>query len=312
MNDTLTITMLAGGAAGLLVLAAALLLSWEASQRDLARHVRQVVSGGLSPRLGSERSAGGVLVGPIRRLGELLQASALFSPANIAQLNQAAVAAGLNPQRVVPLVIAGKTILFLGCPALAYIGASFAGINPTTRLVASAVGVAVGMLGPNWALAYARRLHVAALRRGLPDALDLLVVCAEAGLGLESAVERVALEMRPSNRPVAMEFTALGQDLRLSSDRQAAFTRMGERTGLADFQRVGSTLSQTMHYGTPLGHALRVLASEMRNERMIRLEERAARLPALLTLPMILFILPCLFIVLAGPAAIRILNAFSH
>ena len=87
---------------------------------------------------------------------------------------------------------------------------------------------------------------------------------------------------------------------------------MGERTGLEQFQRLGGTLSQTLRYGTPLGQALRILASEMRDERIIRLEERAAKLPALLTLPMILFILPCLFIVLAGPAAIRVLNVIAH
>ena len=94
-------------------------------------------------------------------------------------------------------------------------------------------------------------------------------------------------------------------------DRSAALMRLGERTGIESFQRLSATLSQTLRYGTPLAQALRVLAGEMRQERMIRLEERAARLPALLVLPLILFILPCLFIVLIGPSAIRLIAQFS-
>ena len=84
--------------------------------------------------------------------------------------------------------------------------------------------------------------------------------------------------------------------------------RMGERTGLDSFQRLTSTLSQTLRYGTPLGQALRLLASEMRNDRLLRLEEKAARLPTLLTIPLAVFILPCLFIVVAGPATLRVIS----
>ncbi|WP_161600997.1 type II secretion system F family protein [Teichococcus oryzae] len=157
-------------------------------------------------------------------------------------------------------------------------------------------------------MAALRRPYVAALSSGLPDALDLLVVCAESGLGLDSAVERVAREMEFSNPAIALELSLLAQELRMLPDRSAALMRLGERTGIESFQRLSATLSQTLRYGTPLAQALRVLAGEMRQERMIRLEERAARLPALLVLPLILFILPCLFIVLIGPSAIRLIG----
>ena len=312
ISQTLTIVLLAGGGAGILVLAGAGLLAWEASHRDLARHLQHVVRMDGAGEMRPARETGGILFGAIRRVGEVLQSSALFSDRNVADLERTAQAAGLDPRRTVPIVIGGKVLLILGCPVLAYLGMSLTGHGGGARLIAGVVGVAVGMLGPNMVLDRVRRAHAAALQRGLPDALDLLVVCAEAGLGLETAVDRIAVEMRPSNRAIALEFATLGQEMRLSSDRRAVLARMGERTGLEGFQRLAGTLSQTLRYGTPLGQALRVLAAEMRNERMMRLEEKAARLPALLTLPLMLFIMPCLFIVLGGPAVIRILNVMGH
>ncbi|MDT7952965.1 MAG: type II secretion system F family protein, partial [Acetobacteraceae bacterium] len=194
----------------------------------------------------------------------------------------------------------------VACPLFTYLlSRNFASPTP---MICTCVGVALGLFGPNAAISYARRKRTRALRVGLSDALDLLVVCAEAGLGLESAIDRVAAEMRFSNHQVAHEFATLGQDLRLTSDRGAALMRMGERTGLDNFQRLTMTLAQTLRYGTPLGQALRLLAIEMRNDRMLRLEEKAARLPTMLMLPLAGFILPCLFIVVAGPAALRIVG----
>ena len=204
------------------------------------------------------------------------------------------------------MVIGGKLILLIACPAIAYlVTRNYASPTP---LISAAAGIVLGMFGPNAAIGYARRQRTKALRIGLSDSLDLLVVCAEAGLGLESAIDRVASEMRYSNHQIAQEFSTLGQDLRLSADRGAALMRMGERTGLDNFQRLTMTLAQTLRYGTPLGQALRLLAIEMRNDRMLRLEEKAAKLPTLMMLPLAAFILPCLFIVVAGPAALRIIS----
>jgi tight adherence protein C len=171
--------------------------------------------------------------------------------------------------------------------------------------------VILGLFLPNWILGFLRRPFIAALRRGLPDALDLMVVCAEAGLGLETAVDRVAQEMMASNRALGTEFATLAQELRILSDRREALGRMGERTNMEGFQRLGSTLAQTLRYGTPLSQALRVLAAEMRNERMLRMEEKAARLPAMLVMPLILFIMPCLFIVLIGPSVLLMIDTLG-
>lgn len=312
MSDSLIIVLIAGGAAGVLAVAAAGLLAWEASYRDLLHRVRRVVRVDAAGEIQPARKAGSILFDAVRRFGESLRASALFSDQNIAELERGALAAGFDPRRAVSVLIGAKILLMLALPVLAYAFTMLAGYSPPVRLISPAIAAAVGMLGPNWALDWARRSHAKALRRGLPDALDLLVVCTEAGLGLESAVDRVAAEMQHSNRAVAQEFAILGQELRMSADRRGALARMGERTGLDSFQRLAGTLSQTLRYGTPLGQALRVLAAEMRNERMIRLEERAAKLPALLTVPLIVFILPCLFIILAGPAVIQVLSLFGR
>jgi tight adherence protein C len=133
-----------------------------------------------------------------------------------------------------------------------------------------------------------------------------MVVCSEAGLGLESAVDRVAREVAKSHQIVGMEFATFAHELRMLPDRRQAMTRLSERADSDEMKRLTATLNQTMQYGTPLAQAMRTLAGDLRRTRMQRLEERAAKLPALLILPMILFIMPCLFVVLVGPAVINI------
>ncbi len=284
--------------------AACYLLNRSLSERDLARNMERVIRGEEQQK--APLHIGGLFVAAVRQIGTYVQRFSIFSPKDLAELDRAARSAGLSPDTAVPLLIGGKLILMIGLPIIAY----FLTRNFTFPwpMVWTCVGVAAGVFGPNTAIGYARRKRVKALRLGLSDSLDLLVVCAEAGLGLESAIDRVSTEMRFSNQEVAQEFFTLGQDLRLSSDRGAALLRMGERTGLDNFQRLTMTLAQTLRYGTPLGQALRLLAVEMRNDRMMRLEEKAARLPTLMMLPLALFILPCLFIVVAGPAALRIIS----
>ena len=296
------------GAGAVLLILSAFLLSRELSERELAKRAQRIAREGEDIATG--RSASGILLGLVGRIGNALRGSFFFAEKDIQVIERTARAAGMDPARAVPLVLGGKVLLLVAGPAIGYgiaLGSGFELLGTTFSVV---LGMAVGTFLPNWLLAFAIRTHQDSLRKGLPDALDLLVVCAEAGLGLESALERVAMEMAESSPAHSTEVTTLLADMRMTNDRRAALMRLGERTGLVSFQRLGGTLSQTLRYGTPIGQALRVLAAEMRTERMVRIEEKAARLPALLVLPMILFILPCLFIVLGGPAAMRILDAF--
>ena len=151
-----------------------------------------------------------------------------------------------------------------------------------------------------------------AIQKGLPDALDLLVICAEAGLTVDAAFGRVARELGKAYAELGDEFTLTAIELGFLSDRRQAFENLAMRVKLDAVKGVVTTMIQTEKYGTPLASALRVLSAEFRNERMMRAEEKAARLPAIMTVPLILFILPVLFIVILGPAACSIHDAFVH
>ena len=151
-----------------------------------------------------------------------------------------------------------------------------------------------------------------AVRKGLPDALDLLVICAEAGLTVDSAFARVARELGKAYPELGDEFGLTSIELGFLSERRQAFENLATRVDLEAVRGVVTTMIQTEKYGTPLASALRVLSAEFRNERMMRAEEKAARLPAIMTIPLILFILPVLFVVILGPAACSISDNFIN
>ena len=145
-----------------------------------------------------------------------------------------------------------------------------------------------------------------AVRKGLPDALDLLVICAEAGLTVDAGFHRVAKELGKAYPELGDEFGLTAIELGFLNERRNAFENLAARVDLEAVRGVVTTMIQTEKYGTPLASALRVLSAEFRNERMMRAEEKAARLPAIMTVPLILFILPTLFVVILGPAACSI------
>ena len=149
-----------------------------------------------------------------------------------------------------------------------------------------------------------KRSH--AIRKGLPDALDLLVICAEAGLTVDAAFGRVSRELGKAYPELGDEFGLTAIELGFLNERRQAFENLADRVDLEAVRGVVTTMIQTEKYGTPLASALRVLSAEFRNERMMRAEEKAARLPAIMTVPLILFILPTLFVVILGPAACSI------
>ena len=149
-----------------------------------------------------------------------------------------------------------------------------------------------------------KRSH--AIRKGLPDALDLLVICAEAGLTVDAAFGRVSRELGKAYPELGDEFGLTAIELGFLAERRNAFENLANRVDLEAVRGVVTTMIQTEKYGTPLASALRVLSAEFRHQRMMRAEEKAARLPAIMTVPLILFILPTLFVVILGPAACSI------
>jgi tight adherence protein C len=183
--------------------------------------------------------------------------------------------------------------------------------SPVLRTAALFGILMVGWRIPDFVLkrlAARRRLR---LEQGIPDALDLLVVCAEAGLSLDQAIDQVSQDLRSSNRAVADEFEATAAEMRVVSNRSEALANLVERTGLANLRSITATLSQAIRFGTPLAESLRALAAEMRNERLMRIEERAGRLPVLLAVPLAGFIFPSLLIVIGTPVALRIMDTLK-
>jgi tight adherence protein C len=177
------------------------------------------------------------------------------------------------------------------------------------------VAVVGGMLMFGWRLPDIILNHIIRRRRlrleqGMPDALDLLVICAETGLSLNQAIEEISRQMRLSNRDVADEFVTTSAEMQVLPDFGQALDNLVERTGLEELRGLIATLKQSLKFGTPLGESLRVIAAEMRAARTARIETRAARLPVLLAIPMMLFILPCLMMVVGTPVVLRIIDVF--
>jgi tight adherence protein C len=179
------------------------------------------------------------------------------------------------------------------------------------RMFAALGGAVLGFYAPGAFLRNRIQKRVHQIQLGLPDALDLLVICAEAGLSLDMALVRVSRELETTWPELSEEFAITAAELTYLPERNAAFDNLNARTNMASIRGVVNTLLQTAKFGTPLAQSLRVLAAEFREARMTRAEEKAARLPAMLTVPMIVFILPTLFIVVLGPAVISILDTFS-
>jgi tight adherence protein C len=178
---------------------------------------------------------------------------------------------------------------------------------PMKLLLPLGLACAGGLL-PRLVLKNAIHKRRRAITRAFPDALDLMVICVESGLSTEAAFNRVTEEMLVAAPEVAEEFGLLAAELAFLPDRRKPLENLAERTGLAPLRSLSTTLLQSEKYGTPVAVGIRVLAQEGRETRMAAAEKKAAALPAKLTVPMIVFFLPVLFGVIAGPAVIQIME----
>jgi tight adherence protein C len=171
-----------------------------------------------------------------------------------------------------------------------------------------AIGAAYfGMLSPNLFLRNKIQRRQVSIKRAFPDALDLLLICIESGMSVEAAFQKVSEEVGTQSVALAEELTLTTAELSYLPDRRQAYENLAKRTGLEGVKSVSLALAQAERYGTPLGATMRVLSQENRDMRMSEAEKRAAALPPKLTVPMILFFLPVLFIVILGPAAIKVM-----
>ena len=213
---------------------------------------------------------------------------------------QAPVVAFLFFRAVLPIATFGLTFFYL-----VFLNAYH--LAPLLNLCLSIIAAYVGFYLPNMFISNLIMRRQTSIKRVFPDSLDLLLICVQAGMSVESAMNKVANEIGTRSLELAEEFSLTTAELSFLPERRQAYENLGRRTGLAVVRAVGTSLIQAERYGTAISQALRVLALETREKRMAEAEKKAAALGPKLTVPMILFFLPVLFIVIMGPAVIQIM-----
>ena len=278
---------------------------WGITRREAAQRLR------LETFRGAVHQAGGAPW--YRSFTDLIAASPILGVVEQQRLIRAFAAAGINGRTSLANFIAVKLCCVIGLVGVTWLVLERWDLLSTIGFARPAALVAA--LAGGWRLPDAilnrlikrRRLR---LEQGMPDALDLLVVCAEAGLSLNQSVGEVSRQLRPSNKDVADEFSITSAEMQILADFGQALDHLVERTGLDELRSLVATLKQTLKFGTPLADALRIIAAEMRATHHARIEERASRLPVLLAFPMMMFFIPALLMVVGTPLVLRMIDMF--
>lgn len=302
------------GLSAVMMVAGVVLMRNSGHQRRVELRLAQVRDGRLSgnSESGERKMAARDALRMIAGLGQGILRSGIVSSQTVDALQKSLEGAGIRGRNTVALFISCKIILALALPLLLFLAIHNIVSHAALRnMILAGAGVA-GLLGPDYIVRSLRKRYQTGIADGLPDALDMLVMCAESGLSLEPAIQRVGMEIQSAHPQIGGELLLTAYEFQISPDSQIALANLAERTGLPEIKRVVATLTQTLQYGTPLAEALRVLSAEMRQEILTRFEEKAARLPVLLTLPMIMFILPSLFLIVGGPAILQAVRLFKQ
>ncbi|MGB5725362.1 MAG: type II secretion system F family protein [Parasphingorhabdus sp.] len=247
------------------------------------------------------------------RMRNMLSSMQVLQDTQVKEAQQKLAQAGIRSKDLAFVIIFSRLVLPIllgGGAALAIYGFDYlADWSDIKRFAVFAGATLLGYKGADLYLNNLISKRTDLIRKGLPDAIDLLVICAEAGLTVDTAFARVSKELGSAYPELADEFSLTSIELGFLTERRQAFENLAYRVALDHVKGVVTTMIQTEKYGTPLASSLRVLSAEFRNDRMMRAEEKAARLPAIMTIPLIMFILPTLFIVILGPAACSISDA---
>lgn len=220
--------------------------------------------------------------------------------------------AGYRAPNALQVFYAIKAVLAVVLPLITFVIMQFVPEVTTQSVLMYALAAsAVGLIGPSYVLDKLVARRMKRLRDGFPDALDLLVVCVEAGLGLTQALQRVADELAVSHPELALELAVVNAEIRAGVDRMKALKNLGERTGLDDIKGLVSLLVQALRFGTGVADSLRIYSEEFRDKRMQKAEEQAAKIGTKMIFPLIFFMFPGFFIVALGPAVLRLMTVFD-
>jgi tight adherence protein C len=229
------------------------------------------------------------------------------------RISERLVHAGFRESNALTTFYMIKTILVIVLPAIVVVLAPlFPHATLNQVIIAAAVAGLIAITAPNFVLERLRLKRMKRLRNGFPDALDLLVVCSEAGLGLNAAIERVAQELDATHPDLADEMGLVNAETRVGVDRLDALRNLARRTGLEDIRGLVALLTQSIRLGSGVADTLRIYSEEFRDKRMQRAEEQAAKIGTKMIFPLVTCLFPGFFAVIIGPAAMKIMAAFSN
>lgn len=268
-------------------------------------------SGGMS-RPNIDEAPPGLTEQLTRNLAELGNRLPLFNHKQRQQILDLLRGAGLRHHRALPIFIATK----VSCGGLGILGGVFAlrSMGEVSGLITAFVLLAclqVGLMAPEALLHQRVKARRKAIHRSLPDALDLMVICTNAGYSLAAAIKRVAAEMRQLCPALSDEFDLTAHDVQISADTVTALRGLADRTKVESLRSVVVTLIQAQQFGTPITQSLKTLAKTERHTRMLMLEEKGAKLATKLTLPMMLLILPAVILIAGAPAMMQLMESLQ-
>jgi tight adherence protein C len=254
-----------------------------------------------------ERSRGELLVQAMRPVAQYVLPS---KAAERSQVGEQLTHAGFRAPNAMMVFYATKTLLAVALPVAVLVAAPFLpGLDAKTVVFLTMAASFIGVMSPNVVLGHRVAARKRLLRHAFPDALDLLVVCVESGLGLATAIQRVSDELALSHPELAEELALVNAQMRAGVDRTEALKNLAQRTGLDDIRGLVSLLAQSMRFGTSIADTLRVYSEEFRDKRMQAAEEQAAKIGTKLIFPLVTCLFPAFFVVAIGPAILKVLIA---
>ncbi len=228
------------------------------------------------------------------------------------ELRRRLIEAGIYDRNALAILMGAKMLLMAVPLLLAALVALSGALSPSRAVLAGIIGLGLGMIAPGLWLDYRKKARQSSLRRALPDALDMLVLCVEGGVSLNAAVQRVTTELNAAHPLLAVEMDLVQREMMLGVSVGEGLQKLAARTDLEELRNLAAVIVQSERYGTSVVKALRIHADTLRVQRQQRAEEMAQKAAVKILFPTLLCIFPAVFIVILGPAAFQLLAIFSR